>query len=58
MLSLKSDFVETFCQVYLEKHKPYKFQKLVLAHQNSTNMNKMASSAFEEMTPATSMEQQ
>ena len=29
MLSLKSDFVETICHVYLEKHQPYKYQKLL-----------------------------
>ena len=32
MLSLKSEFVETICQVYLEKHKPYKYQKLLQAY--------------------------
>ena len=36
MLSLRQEFVETLCQVYLEKHKPYKYQKLlqVYAHRN------------------------
>ena len=39
MLRLKSDFVETFCQVYLEKHKPYKYQKLLQVHCAGRNTN-------------------
>ena len=34
MLRLRPEFVETICQVYVEKHKPYKYQKLLTAFQS------------------------
>ena len=36
MLRLKPEFVETICQVYLEKHKPYKYQKLIQTYATRT----------------------
>ena len=31
MLRLRTEFVETICHIYVEKHKPYKYQKLLAA---------------------------
>jgi len=34
MLKLRPEFIETICQVYVEKHKPFKYQKLLQAFQS------------------------
>ena len=51
MLRLKSEFVETICQVYLEKHKPYKYQKLIQAYatRNNSQHNQEAAAAPENL---------